>query len=205
MILIEEFNRLIRSVKNKIFLLLARGIISAVDNTEGTQKLSLGLLQSESASGIERLEDYGITSYPKIGPDAKPEVLAVFLNGNRNNGLVIKAHDRYYRPVDGVEGEVILYTWEDKTGLDNRIHFKTGKIHEHKCASQLITATTSEVHTTPLFQVVSALVQLGVTASVKKLINEDFITLYNAHKHGAGAVPNVPAGAAHQTVNTKAS
>lgn len=208
MITISDFKRLIRSLQNKIFLLIGRALISAIDNSEGTQKLSISLLQNENLSGVERLENYGFTSYPKPGAEG----VALFLNGNRNQGIVIVVHDRRYKPTDHLEGESIVYTDEDAAALDDRIHLKRGKIHQHKSNQHLINSIVSAIFTTPLFQVTGGTVELAAQATLKKLVNEEFVTLFNGHKHSGvdsgssdTGVPTVAAGAAQQTFNTTAS
>lgn len=230
MITISDFKRLIRPLQNKIFLLIGRALISAIDNSEGTQKLSISLLQNENLSGVEKLQDYGFENYPKPGAEG----VALFLNGNRNQGIVVVVHDRRYRPSDLVEGEVIVYTDEDLTSQDDRIHFKRGKIHRHKnnqhlvdaivkaifttplfqvdCNQHVINAAISDIITTPLFRVTGGTVELAAQATLKKLVNEEFITLFNSHVHSGvesgpsnTGVPTVTAGAAQQTINTKAS
>lgn len=208
MITINDFKRLIRPLRNKLFLLIGRALMSAIDNSEGTQKINISLLQNESLSGVERLENYGFTSHPKPGA----ECLTLFLNGNRNQGIVVVVHDRRYKPTDHLEGESILYTDEDATAQDDRIHLKRDKIHQHKSNQHLVDAIVKAIFTTPLFRVTSGTVELASQATLKKLVNEEFITLHNNHVHSGvdsgpsnTGVPTVAAGAAQQTVNTKAS
>lgn len=120
---IQILKRLLTPIKNKIFLLIGKGILKIVENTADTQLLQATFLNGETFSKLRRMEDYGVTSYPLA--DAEP--VGVFVNGNRASGLIITVHDRRTRPTDLAEGEVCMYTNED---ADNpfRIHLKAGRI-----------------------------------------------------------------------------
>ena len=99
-------DRFLTPIKRKIFLLLGRAILSAVNNNGKTQTLQISALHGETITDIERLQEYGFESYPLSNSS---EVLAVFLNGNRDHGLVITVHDRDNRPTDLKEGDTRFY------------------------------------------------------------------------------------------------
>lgn len=65
------------------------------------------------------------------------------------------------------------------------IQFTTGGI--------LVRSPTSVKSEAPLIQLSASDVQLGnISAALHKLIDDRFIALFNGHKHGGGAVPDVP-------------
>ena len=179
-------SRLLDRLQTKVSMIVGRGVISVINNTEKTQKFQVMFLANEIIDDIERFAEYGVKSFPKKGA----QVAAVFKGGNRSNGLVIAVHDRRYEPTDGLEGEVIIYTDEDAVAQDARIHFKRGKIME----------------------LLGTLLSLGIAATAQFLVNQLFITsVYNSHKHpesggGTTGVPDLQGVVGtHSTINTKAS
>lgn len=208
MITLEDFKRLIRPIQNKIFLLIGRCILSAINNSGGTQKIDVVVLQNEARSNVERLQNYGFDSVPLPGSEG----VILFINGNRNQAIALIAADRRYRPTDLIGGEVAMYTKDDKASQDDRIHLKSGKIHQHKNNQALIDSVVQAILTTPLFRVTGGTVELGAQVGMEKLANETFLSLFNTHIHSgvdAGpsntGAPTVSAGASHRTTNVEAS
>lgn len=108
-------NRMVEAIKNKIFLLLGRGILKAIDASQGTQLVQIVGLDGETISDVERLENYGFTSMPETDSEA----VAGFVGGNRDQGVVIVVGDRRYRPTTLASAEVMVY---DKNG--SKVHLK---------------------------------------------------------------------------------
>lgn len=153
----SALDRILAPIKRKIFLLFGRAIVSYINDSEQTQKVQLKLLADEVATDVERFEEYGFSSYPLTDSQA----IAAFINGNRDHGIVICVHDRRYRPQDLSEGDVAIYTSQDKTSSDHRIHLKSGK------GIELLTN-----------------IALGVGIGLgRKLADERLLTAYNAHTH----------------------
>jgi len=121
---LPDFKRLIRPITNKIFLLLGRAVLKAIDNSGNAQKIQVLGLDTETISEIERFQEYGFEGYPW----EEAEGFIGFLNGNRDAGITICVHDERYRPQDLVQGEVCIYTDED-TAAPFRIQMKRGRIH----------------------------------------------------------------------------
>lgn len=123
-------------LKRKLFLMLGRAILTSVESSDGkAQSLQVTLLADETASDIERLQEYGFESYPKAADTV--EALALFLNGNRNHGLVIKVHDRENRPTDLEEGDTRFYDYRG-----NKITCKsTGIEVEDKSGNKITTSS----------------------------------------------------------------
>lgn len=151
-----NFKRLIAPLQRKIFLLLGRALLTAIDNSEGTQKIQATVLSGETINDIERFQEYGFESYPLSG--AEPFI--VFLNGNRNQGVVLCVHDRRYRPTDLAPGESAVYHHEG-----HRVIVKAGGIIE----------------------VEGTEIKIGdVTGALEKLLNKLAMDIYNAHTHSQG-------------------
>jgi len=135
---INTFTRLIAPLKRKIYLLIGRAILTAIDNSQGTQKIQVTVLKNETISDVERFQEYGFESYPIAGDSA--QALIGFVNGNRDQGIAFCVHDRQYRPTDLAEAEVAIYTSQDKSSSDHRIHLKSGKVIEIIADTVIITS-----------------------------------------------------------------
>jgi len=191
-VLLSDFKRLIAPLQKKIFLLLGRAILRLVENAEGTQKIQVTALSNETISDIERFQEYGFETFPHD----EAEVFIGFLNGNRDHGIALVVHDRRYRPTNLVAGEVMLYTDEDTSPGDFHIHLKRDRIFDIKGdkvteiqdTSKSIT-TPSEAHINTIEHIVDCpKISLGESgwAALKKMVHEDFITLFNTHTHAQG-------------------
>lgn len=85
--------------------MLAKGILESL--SEGTElqlvKVNLG---SQVQSGVDRLGEYGLTSRPSPGAQA----VVLFIEGRRDNPVVIGIDDGRYRVQLDADGEVALYS-----------------------------------------------------------------------------------------------
>ena len=122
--------RLLYPIRSKILLMIGRAVLQEVYNTDGTMKIKVKGLKGETNNNIDRLEDYGFTHYPPI--DDVTENLVLYIGGDRNLGIAIKAHNKNYRPKDLKEGEVCVY---DKNNV--RIWIKTDKSINFKNATAI--------------------------------------------------------------------
>lgn len=158
-----DFKRLIRPIKNRIFLMLGRAVLKAINNSEGTQKIQVVALADETITDIERFQEYGFESYPL----AEAEVFIGFLNGNRDHGIALCVHDGRYRPTDLAEGESCIYHKEG-----HRVLLKAGGIIE-------VSGTEIKIG--------------DVVGSLEKLLNKIAMNTYNLHTHNVvGAATLVP-------------
>lgn len=92
-------------INRRLDMMLARGVLRGVDDGGVIQQMQVGLLQDETLDGIERFQTYGLSAVPPAGS----EVLAAFIGGNRDQGVVIAVNDRGSRPRGGASGEVVLF------------------------------------------------------------------------------------------------
>lgn len=155
MLFFDDVKRLLAPLKRKIYLMIGRAIVTYINNSEKTQKVQLRALAHETISDVERIQEYGLETYPwslveksdgefeGSDPDkkAESEAVIVFTNGDRARGVVVAIGDRYHRLTDLAQGEVALYTFEDKEIGGHRIHLKNDQIIDMDCINMVITCT----------------------------------------------------------------
>jgi len=107
--------QIVKPLKDRVMLMVARGVLEAIDDSTGIQRAKFQMLAEENLDNMERFQNYGFTSNPF--PEA--EGVVVFPAGNREHGLVIAIDDRRFRLKGLAKGEVALYTDEG-----DKIHFK---------------------------------------------------------------------------------
>lgn len=196
MLTINDFNKLIKRVKGKIQLVIGRAVLAAIKNDEKTQKVQVVALYDETITNIERFQEYGLETYPK----KEAEVLINFINGNRDQGIVSCIHDRRYRPQNLSEGDVMLYTHENKDNDDFHIHLKTNKGMSIK--GDVINIGSDTDHTITITKtgktvdIVGTGVNIGAASGHKAVCLEDlvdsintFISTFNSHTHTVAAAP----------------
>ncbi len=100
---------MLEDLKAKIFLLIGRGVLKALDASGKMQTVQVSGLKSEIISDIERPQPYGLETYPEAGTEA----IIIFPNGNRDQGLAIIINDRDNKPEDLSEGDVHVWSNAD--------------------------------------------------------------------------------------------
>ncbi|WP_233854176.1 phage baseplate assembly protein V [Paraburkholderia sp. HD33-4] len=83
---------------------LGRGRLTRVDDGGPCQLVQMQLSQTETRDATPRMAEYGFESNPPAGADA----VAVFLAGNRTNGVVIACGHQQYRMRGLTTGEVAI-------------------------------------------------------------------------------------------------
>lgn len=97
--------REIRSIQQRVMMAIARGVVRAINDAGKRQTVQVELLKDELRDGVERMQNYGLTSHPHPGGDAA----VVFVSGNRDQGIVLAYENRQFRVVGLQQGEVCLY------------------------------------------------------------------------------------------------
>ena len=92
-----------KGLANRVMLMFGRGVLRGVSDTGKRQMLQVELLKGELRDGLERMQNYGMTSHPLGG-----DVAVAFLGGNREQGIALIVDDRRYR-LSLQPGEVALY------------------------------------------------------------------------------------------------
>lgn len=105
MIKADDLKRILAPIKKKIFLLVGRALLTAVSNSGKVQRIQVQALSGETLSDIDHAQPYGLEAHPEAGK----EVVLVFVNGNRDQGLALSVVDRDSRPTDLASGDVCLY------------------------------------------------------------------------------------------------
>ena len=120
---LDDFRKLIRSftspLETRLANLVARAVVKLVTDSTKLQALQLAILTGEVRDGVERFQEYGLTSVPF----ADAEAVVLFVGGRRDHGLVLAVDDRRYRVKDLAPGEVALYDDEGQ-----RVWLKRGRI-----------------------------------------------------------------------------
>lgn len=94
----------------KFGMMFRRVMRLLIDVSRPTVEVQVEALTDEIHTDVEVFETYGWTMYP---PDECPEGLAIHLNGESDNGIVIAWRDPVFRPTFLLEGEVAFYSkWE---------------------------------------------------------------------------------------------
>lgn len=143
-------NRWLLPLKSRIMLMVGKCILKAVADDKAFQQVQLTGFENEVLEGVERFQDYGMTSHP---PD-KSEAVVVCLGGNREQAVVIRMDNREFRLKNLAKGEVALYTDEG-----DKIHFKRGNIIEATTSKYRVNLSTLKVQNASN-ELVSVLIQL---------------------------------------------
>lgn len=182
----DQIARLIAPLTNRIRMLVARAVITLVNDAAKVQRVNISLLNDEARNDVERYQNYGFTSNPHPGMEAA----VLFLGGERANPIIIAVGDRFYRLTGTKTGEVALYTDEgDHIWLKrgNNISVKT-KTYDVDAEEINLNASKSTNITTPMTNI-SAIVNAGgningmgeitdATGSMSRIRE-----VYNPHTH----------------------
>lgn len=97
---------LLQRVANRLQALVGRGKVTLVDDIGGTvQRLQARFSALELRDGIPRLAEFGFTSLPPDGSDC----VAIYVGGDRSNGVVIATGNQTYRLKGLASGDAALY------------------------------------------------------------------------------------------------
>lgn len=104
--LIGTVQQLLAPVKRRVDNMVARAVVSLVDDAAALQLLQIRMLDDEVRNRCERFQEYGFTSVPMPGAEAA----VLFVGGYRDHPLVVAVDDRQVRPTGLQPGEVAIYT-----------------------------------------------------------------------------------------------
>jgi phage baseplate assembly protein V len=113
----QTLGRALKPLKDRVMLMLARGVVKLVSDAGGLQQLQVGLLASETRGEVDRMQNYGTTSVPLAGAAA----VLLFVGGNRDHPIAVAVDDPRYRPTGLKPGEVAHYTFDGSL-----IHLEAG-------------------------------------------------------------------------------
>lgn len=104
--------RLLDPIRRRIALLLRRCVIDEVKDENPIQVMKLKLFKGEVRKGVERMQQYGVSSVPLKDCQA----LAACVDGECGHEIVILAEDRRYRPRKQKPGSVMIYSNANRKG-----------------------------------------------------------------------------------------
>jgi len=108
-------------IRARIHMMLGMATIDTVDDTTDIQLVKINGLSEEIQEGIERVQNYGLTS----NPPQESECITNSMSGNKDNTKVVGCDSGKYRKKNLKTGEVALY---HKDG--NFVYFKEdGTLH----------------------------------------------------------------------------
>ena len=84
---------------------MLRGTIQSTDDSKGLQKHSVNGLHGEKFEGMQRWEQFGLSSMPPAGSDC----LIACMNGNRDSAQLIAVISSGVRPQNSPAGSTTLY------------------------------------------------------------------------------------------------
>lgn len=136
----KVFKSMIRPLKNRVLLMIGRGVLLATKDSTDIQQMQVELLADEVKDQVESMQNYGYTSHSPKGSD----VLGVSLGSNRDHMIIIATEHRDFRFKNIKEGEVAIYTkWGDY------IHLKENNVIDIQTKTLNINADTVMNITTP--------------------------------------------------------
>lgn len=105
MVTIRDIQKLLAPLTRRLRLVASRGIVKLVDDSFKLQGMQVQVYADDLRDGVERFQNYGISSVPF----AEAEAIVLALGGNASHTVVIAVDDRRYRLKGMAEGEVALY------------------------------------------------------------------------------------------------
>lgn len=104
--LTNYFNRAIKPIKDRVVLMINRGVISQTNSAKDVTQSQISLLAGESMDQVELFQHFGFTSNPPEGT----ECVAIAIGSNRENLVIIATENRSLRMKGLAKGETAIYT-----------------------------------------------------------------------------------------------
>ncbi len=162
-----SIDRLARRVR----LMVGRAVLNLVNDAGGLQTLQVSALADETRDGVERVQNYGVSSVPLQGAT----VVMVSVAGVRDHLVAVAVDDPRYRPQDLQPGEVCIYTDEG-----DRILLKRGRIIEIETDQLIVKAGTKVRFETPLVESTGEIID---KADTNTRSGSQMRAQHNKHKH----------------------
>ena len=101
----RALSKLLQPIQRKLSQVVSRAVVRVVKDSLKMQELQLTVMADETLDGVERFQDYGLTSHPHPGAEA----ITLSVGGHRSHSVAIAVDDRRYRLKSLAKGEVALY------------------------------------------------------------------------------------------------
>lgn len=177
--MIDAIRKTVEPLRRRIHLAIARAAVKGVSDEGARQRMQLSILRGETREGVERVQQYGMTSHPLPGAQA----VIVCVGGNRDHPLVVCADDPRHRKTALAQGEVCLYTDEG-----DFIHLRRGRVVEISTQTLIVKASQKVRFETPLFETTGSVAGTGNITSGGDVYDSEtsmraMRDVYNLHKH----------------------
>lgn len=187
----------IAALTNLLRLVVGRGKVQSGADDGPVQILQVSLSPKEVAN-LKRLAEFGFASWPLPGADA----VAIFVGGNRSNGVIIATGDQSLRFKLDAAGEVAISDafgksiWLKKTG-GIVIEASGQDVTVDGATNVIVNASAKVTLTTPLVEIsgnltVDGNITAGGTIGDAVRTLEQDRAIYDTHTHSG-----VTAGGAH--------
>jgi phage baseplate assembly protein V len=185
----------LQRIWRRLLLLVGRGRIRVVDDTQAVQRVQVQLGADEIKDGAPRLSEYGFQSNPPPGADA----VVVFLAGERTNGVVVATGHQQYRMKLLKSGEVAI---SDNKGQHVYLSENGIRIDGGALPIQITNAPTLLVDIPAVTMTGSLHVEGLITGDTDIVAGGEvkdqggaksmsgMRSIYNAHHHGASPTPD---------------
>lgn len=97
---------MLKKVADRVKLAVGKALLKAVKDDGQIQLVKITGLADETQEDVERVQPYGLTTNPPLDSEA----VVVYMNGNRDHGVVIVTDSGEYRIKNLVSGEVAVYS-----------------------------------------------------------------------------------------------
>jgi phage baseplate assembly protein V len=139
---VSDLARALSPIRARLANMLARAVVSLVDDGTGIQTVQVSVLDGETRGDLERFQNFGFTSRPSAGAEAA----VLFVGGHRDHGIVVAVDDRRYRVTGLEEGAACVY---DAGGSKVTLHNDGSMDLEASSGATLTLTATGGVEVTP--------------------------------------------------------
>ena len=167
----RTMRKMMEPMARRVRLMIGRGVITMVNDATKEQTVQITLLNGEVLDGVERYQQYGLSTVPL----ARAEGIFVSFGGNRNHSVVIASGDRRYRLTGLEAGEVALHD-----DLGQKVHLKRDRTIEVETDTLLVKAATMVRMETPRIEVTGEVVDRCDTDGKSM---EEMRTVHDIHVH----------------------
>jgi phage baseplate assembly protein V len=99
-------NNIVNRIAIRVKTAIGKALIKAVTDTDEIQLVKIAGISGEVQDGIERIQNYGMSSNPPVDSEA----VAVCVGGSKDHTVVLAADSGAYRVTGLATGEVVVYS-----------------------------------------------------------------------------------------------
>jgi phage baseplate assembly protein V len=99
-------NDIVNRIAIRVKTAIGKALIKAVTDTDEIQLVKIAGISGEVQDGIERIQNYGMSSNPPVDSEA----VAVCVGGSKDHTVVLAADSGAYRVTGLATGEVVVYS-----------------------------------------------------------------------------------------------